>query len=168
MTCRLQGRQGDGPSGTTSKPGDTEVPVTTPGESPAPGTAWPKMYEAAPPPVSRREWEAQYLQQPAQPNVEELIDRVCRGVGSNQEGQQLREYIRNLQERDQPRAATHFTFLWQRPKDKEPWGVIYSDRQRAENCEFRVSLVRPVRLERFFPERTDQGDSGAVMPGDTL
>lgn len=114
MTCRLQGRQGDGPSGTTSKPGDTEVPVTTPGESPAPGTAWPKTLEVTEP-MGRREWEAQYLQQP-------LVGQI------------------------------HFAFLWQRPKDKEPWAVIYSDRQRAENCEFRVSKVQEVRLERFFPE----------------
>lgn len=30
---------------------------------------------------------------------DELIDRVCRGVASNQEGQQLREYIADLQKR---------------------------------------------------------------------
>lgn len=99
----LRGRQGESPSGTTSKPVD-QTPQGTAGESPAPGTAWPKALELDDRDMSRKAWEELYLQRPAEPNVEELVDRVCRGVASLQEGLLLQKFITQWRTPPRPRC----------------------------------------------------------------
>lgn len=106
MTHRLQGRQGESPSGTTSEP-VLQQPQGTAGESPAPRTAWSSLLdelEANDRHLSKAEWDAQYLQQPAMPNLDELVDRVCRGVASIQEGELLRKYIAEWRKPPRPRC----------------------------------------------------------------
>jgi hypothetical protein len=102
--------------------------------------------------MTRRQWEAQYLQEPARPDYDELVDRVCRGVASIQEGEQLRQYIRMLQERAKPNGIPAYVFLWQRPVDKEPWPLVYSSRELAQKSNFRVSDVLEVHLVPRVPK----------------
>jgi len=44
-----------------------------------------------------------------------------------------------------------YAFLIRRPRDKEAWPVVFSDRERAERYSGRVSVIVEVNLEELTP-----------------
>lgn len=40
-----------------------------------------------------------------------------------------------------------YCFLWQRPRDKEPWPAIYRDLQLAQTMPDRVSAIVEIELQ---------------------
>jgi hypothetical protein len=85
---------------------------------------------------------------------EELIDRVCRGVASTQEGQQLRELITAMRQ-----DAARYEFL------REKWGLLVVHTEH--NGPSRQRLVSRVELcdglNRIDPQSLGQAIDAAIV-----
>jgi hypothetical protein len=53
-------------------------------------------------------------------------------------------------------APTHYAFLIKRPRDREAWPTIFTDRERAEAYPNRASPVVPIRFTDDTPPLTSE------------
>lgn len=107
-----------------------------------------------------------------EPGMKELIDRVCRGIASTQEGRKLREYIEDLQKRVSF-AADALTVVERRRdelRDRLRATVAVKSRQQFMYCPATSLLRCELRdcIDKGCALVIDGSCSGRVLFADTL